>query len=319
MADTGAEPSNFRRERARDGRAETADNDLMTPKQVAKAFGVDPKTVYRWARAGKLSYTRTLGGVRGPEVRALVAATAAAAQAIGRRSSRSGFGGVAARGHRDHDQVSGADGLEPGERHREQHRVPAGAGTSPYLRIGTTGSIVRLAPGVTSVGRGQHTDVRLDDPTVSVVHATIERLGPYVLVADLGLSINGTLVNGRPIGRRLLADGDVITFGNARCVVCGIGPAGGGEPARRTATPPDLTGRERDVLTALCRKATTAEPFASPQGTAAIAAELSVTEAAVKQHLLRLYHKFRIPEGSDRRVSLANEVIRSGLMRLPPH
>ena len=64
MADTGAEPSNFRRERARDGRAETADNDLMTPKQVAKAFGVDPKTVYRWARAGKLSYTRTLGGVR---------------------------------------------------------------------------------------------------------------------------------------------------------------------------------------------------------------------------------------------------------------
>jgi len=44
-----------------------------------------------------------------------------------------------------------------------------------------------------------------------------------------------------------------------------------------------------------------------------------VTEAAVKQHLLRLYQKFRIPEGQNRRVRLANEVIALGLVRpLPP-
>jgi hypothetical protein len=50
-----------------------------------------------------------------------------------------------------------------------------------------------------------------------------------------------------------------------------------------------------------------------------IAADLVVTEAAVKQHLLRLYQKFRIPEGQNRRVRLANEVIALGLVRpLPP-
>jgi len=39
----------------------------------------------------------------------------------------------------------------------------------------------------------------------------------------------------------------------------------------------------------------------------------------VKQHLLRLYQKFRIPEGTNRRVRLANEVVSLGLVRpLPP-
>jgi len=46
-----------------------------------------------------------------------------------------------------------------------------------------------------------------------------------------------------------------------------------------------------------------------------------VTEAAVKQHLLRLYQKFRVPEGPNRRTRLANEVVALGLVRpmpLPP-
>lgn len=38
--------------------------ELLTPAQVAKMFHVDPKTVTRWAQAGKLSYMRTLGGHR---------------------------------------------------------------------------------------------------------------------------------------------------------------------------------------------------------------------------------------------------------------
>ena len=40
-----------------------------------------------------------------------------------------------------------------------------------------------------------------------------------------------------------------------------------------------------------------------------------MTEAAVKQHLLRLYAKFRVPEGTNRRTRLANEVISLGLVR----
>lgn len=37
---------------------------LMTPAEVAEAFGVDPKTVARWAKAGRLSVQMTLGGHR---------------------------------------------------------------------------------------------------------------------------------------------------------------------------------------------------------------------------------------------------------------
>lgn len=37
---------------------------LLTPADVAKIFHVDPKTVTRWAKAGKLTSIRTLGGHR---------------------------------------------------------------------------------------------------------------------------------------------------------------------------------------------------------------------------------------------------------------
>jgi excisionase family DNA binding protein len=37
---------------------------LLTPAEVAALFRVDPKTVTRWAKAGKLTAVRTLGGHR---------------------------------------------------------------------------------------------------------------------------------------------------------------------------------------------------------------------------------------------------------------
>jgi len=37
---------------------------LLTPAEVAALFRVDPKTVTRWAKAGKLTSLRTLGGHR---------------------------------------------------------------------------------------------------------------------------------------------------------------------------------------------------------------------------------------------------------------
>ncbi|AYY14651.1 helix-turn-helix domain-containing protein [Actinobacteria bacterium YIM 96077] len=37
---------------------------LLTPAEVAAMFRVDPKTVTRWAKAGKLESIRTLGGHR---------------------------------------------------------------------------------------------------------------------------------------------------------------------------------------------------------------------------------------------------------------
>jgi excisionase family DNA binding protein len=48
------------------GRVKTAPRGekLLTPAEVAAMFRVDPKTVTRWAKAGKLSSIRTLGGHR---------------------------------------------------------------------------------------------------------------------------------------------------------------------------------------------------------------------------------------------------------------
>ena len=48
---------------------------LLTPAEVAAIFRVDPKTVTRWAQAGRISSIRTLGGhrrYRESEVRALI-------------------------------------------------------------------------------------------------------------------------------------------------------------------------------------------------------------------------------------------------------
>ena len=45
-------------------RTTTEDEELLTPAEVAAMFRVDPKTVTRWAKAGKLSSIRTLGGHR---------------------------------------------------------------------------------------------------------------------------------------------------------------------------------------------------------------------------------------------------------------
>ena len=48
---------------------------LLTPAEVAKIFRVDPKTVTRWAKAGKITAVRTLGGhrrYRQSEIQALI-------------------------------------------------------------------------------------------------------------------------------------------------------------------------------------------------------------------------------------------------------
>lgn len=40
------------------------EDELLTPAEVARLFRVNPKTVTRWARAGKIQAIRTLGGHR---------------------------------------------------------------------------------------------------------------------------------------------------------------------------------------------------------------------------------------------------------------
>jgi FHA domain len=191
---------------------------------------------------------------------------------------------------------------------------------TPFLRIEESGDVFPLREEVTTIGRGQGVDIRLDDPSVSRLHAELYRRGPYVYVVDLGLSRNGTRVNGRPVARRVLDEGDVLSFGTARCRIGGIPQEEiTAEAELRRSAVPELTRRELDVLTSLCRPALSDEAFVTPATAHEIASDLVVTEAAVKQHLLRLYGKFRIPEGPNRRTRLANEVVALGLVKpMPP-
>jgi excisionase family DNA binding protein len=60
--------------RRKEGVVDTGDR-LLTPGEVAALFRVDPKTVTRWAAAGRISSIRTPGGhrrFRESEVRALL-------------------------------------------------------------------------------------------------------------------------------------------------------------------------------------------------------------------------------------------------------
>ena len=57
------------------GKEISVSESMLTPAEVAQLFRVDPKTVTRWAKAGKLSSIRTLGGhrrYRESEVRAIL-------------------------------------------------------------------------------------------------------------------------------------------------------------------------------------------------------------------------------------------------------
>ena len=64
--------------------------DLMTPAEVASLFRVDPKTVTRWADAGKLTAVRTLGGhrrYRKDEVQKLLVASSISVPTVGEGAS----------------------------------------------------------------------------------------------------------------------------------------------------------------------------------------------------------------------------------------
>ena len=178
------------------------------------------------------------------------------------------------------------------------------------------GTGIPLLAAVTTVGRGGGVTVRFCHPGVSRLHAELIRRGPFLYVSDAGLSRNGTFVNGEPVVQALLTDGDVVSFGGVRARIAGTTlPGPGNAPATACAAGElALSGREIDVLIALCRPGYAGTAFVAPLTALGIAKELVVTEAAVKQHLLRLYVKFGIAPGLDRRIRLANAVVETGIL-----
>ncbi len=157
-----------------------------------------------------------------------------------------------------------------------------------------------------------------DDGTVSRLHAVVENYGSGWTLRDLG-SRNGTYINGRRVlGEQALHPGDELRIGKTRLVFRDQSApmrAGKGTQVMDVDPSPDLTRRERDVLHALCHPLASSEPFSQPASIRAIAKELVVSDAAVKQHLIRLYDKFGLTDRSEnRRVRLANEAVARGIV-----
>jgi len=65
-----------------------------------------------------------------------------------------------------------------------------------------------------SIGRAEQSDVPLADPGVSRNHARVVREGDDFIIEDLR-STNGTEVNGQPVRRRRLANGDMIKLASS--------------------------------------------------------------------------------------------------------
>ena len=174
--------------------------------------------------------------------------------------------------------------------------------------------LVELTNDRSSLGRATTNDVGvLLDPTVSRLHAVIERYPTGFSIRDLG-SANGTFVNGEPVrGEARLRTGDEVRLGNSQLTFYVVGD----DDSEVTAVadgPPVVTRRERELLVALCRPLLEGAPFAPPAGIRQMAAELFVSEAAVKFHLSNLYGKFGLAGhregGPSRRVTLAGEAMR---------
>lgn len=166
-----------------------------------------------------------------------------------------------------------------------------------------------------SVGSSEAADVVVTDDSVSRVHALLEWLGGSWFVQDLG-SRNGTFVNGERVQvRRAVRTGDEVRLGRARLVLRGVGSTGGADTVV-TDEAPLLTAREREVLIALCQPLLSGDPFTEPASVHHVATALSVSDAAVKQHLGRLYDKFGVVEGDRRRSRLANAALHTGAVSI---
>jgi DNA-binding CsgD family transcriptional regulator len=189
-----------------------------------------------------------------------------------------------------------------------------------YLEVWTPAGreLVALEAGRLTLGTDAANDLVLPaDPTLSRLHAALERYGAGWCVRDLD-SRNGTFVNGQRVWReRPLHPGDELRVGATRLVYRSDQPSGG-KATQASEPPPALTRREREVLLVLCRTVLGGAAFTEPASIREIADALVVSEAAVKQHLGHLYDKFGVVEGGGerRRVRLANEALRRGAVTI---
>jgi pSer/pThr/pTyr-binding forkhead associated (FHA) protein len=171
-----------------------------------------------------------------------------------------------------------------------------------------------------TVGRNREAELCIHwDDQVSGLHAELEQLGGELTLVDDGLSRNGSYVNGERVrGRRRLRDGDLLQFG--RTVVLVRRPTGrdqrATELAIRAVSAVELSARQREVLSALCRPLSDGNSFAAPATNRQIADELFLSIPAVKLHLRALFDKFGVSDlpQNEKRLALVGLARVSGVV-----
>jgi len=173
------------------------------------------------------------------------------------------------------------------------------------------------------VGRRSDCDLVIDgDERVSRTHCELIPLGRDWLVADDGLSRNGTFVNGeRVVGRRRLEDHDVLRVGDTRMPFrCPAHGQSKSTIAGRAFEPPGpLTDLQRRILVALCRPVVVAGGLAAPATNEEIGREMGLSVDAVKAHLRVLFGKFAMSDRlrpNEKRIHLARLAIDGGAVRV---
>jgi predicted component of type VI protein secretion system len=182
--------------------------------------------------------------------------------------------------------------------------------------------ILELAPDTqrATIGRQPACDISLpEDPSVSRVHAVLERIGAEWTLVDDGSSRNGSFVNGQRVhGRQLLRDGDTVRVGDTQLVFRAHRDHATAETLPAATPPPDISSAQRRVLIALCRPYADAG-FAALPSNVQIAEELFLSAETVKSHLHALFHAFELDDvpPQQKRARLAASALERGVVTLP--
>lgn len=96
------------------------------------------------------------------------------------------------------------------------------------------------------LGRGKSCDVVLTDTKASRQHVRIHDQHGVVELEDLGSS-NGTLLNGKPVTKRMLRDGDVVRIGTTELVYRSVTAAPAGAGGEEFGAGDDLFADEEDA------------------------------------------------------------------------
>jgi pSer/pThr/pTyr-binding forkhead associated (FHA) protein len=206
-----------------------------------------------------------------------------------------------------------------------QAQIAAERSADPFLvyrDAADAQQIVRLDAGAARVRVGRDPMCELclgGDARVSRLHAELERHGDVWVLADHGLSRNGSFVNEQRVdGQRVLRDGDVLRFGATHVLY--RAPEDREVAATSVATtdaPLTLTPTQRGVLVALCRPLRDADGlFAMPASNQQIADEVALSVDRVKAHLGALYELVGVADlpQQHKRARLAEIALRTGLV-----